>query len=83
MDAILDIRNLLHCLEVLEDIGIRERNVDALQIEEVPDVVDGARRDHGNYAQLVAVVQVAGNFGAHAKVRALRQSSGQALSSNY
>ena len=78
VDALVDVGDLLDRPEVLEHIGIGEGDVDALEIEQVLDVVGGAVGDHGNDAQLVPVIEIARDFRAEADEGAFGQAAGEA-----
>ena len=70
--------DLLHVLEVVEHVGIGDRKVDALQIDEVGDVADGAVADDRQHAQIVAVVERLAEVGGILGERALEQAAGEA-----
>ena len=78
MIALVDVGDALHRLEMLEHVGVGDRDVDALEIEQVLDVVGGALRDDGQHAQILGVVDVAGDLGGEAKERAFGQAAGKA-----
>ena len=52
--ALVDVGDLLDRLEVLEHVGMGDGDVDALEVEQVLDVVGGTRRDDGQHAQVLA-----------------------------
>jgi hypothetical protein len=69
--ALLDVGDLLFGLEILEDVGVCERDVDALQVEQVPDIVDRARCHDRKNSKLIRLVEVARKLGTKAKEGAL------------
>ena len=77
VDAPLDARDLLDVLEVIQHVGIGDRKVDALQIDEVGDVADRAVADDRQHAKLSRVVERLAEVGGIFGERALEQAAGE------
>ncbi len=75
--ALLDVRDLLDGAEVLEHVGMRDGDVDTLEIEQVLDVVRGAGRHHRQDAQVVRAVEVARDLRGKAQERTFGQAAGE------
>ena len=80
--ALVDAGDLLDVLEVVENVGIGDGEVDALQIDEVGDVADGAVADDRQHAQIIAVVERLAEVGGILGEGALEQSAGDVRQSN-
>ena len=78
--ALFDAGDLLHVLEVVENVGIGDGKIHPLQIDEVGDVADGAVADDRQHAHIIAVVERLAEVGGILGERALEQSAGEAYS---
>ncbi len=74
-DALADVRN--QRLELVQRIGVDDRGVDALEVEQSLDVFSRAARDYGKHVQVVTIVHNARNFGREADRGAFQLSAGQ------
>ncbi len=77
VDARVDVRDLLDIPEVIEHVGVRDREIDALQIEEVAHVSDGAIGDDRQHSQVLTVVEGLAEIGRILGEGALEQSPGE------
>ena len=75
MIAPLDARHLLDVLEVIEHVRIGDREIDALQIDQIADVADRAVADDWQHAQVVAIVQRLAEIGGIAHERSFEQAA--------
>src|SRR5690606_17472010 len=57
IDALLEIGGPSVPLELVEDIGMRDRHVDALEVEQIAQVLRGTVCDYREHTEIVAVVQ--------------------------
>src|SRR3954470_2544799 len=73
LDPVLDIRNLHLAPEVVQDVGLRDRDIDPAQVEQVGDVADGAVGDHGDDPKVVPIIEGLGQIGRIADEGALKQ----------
>ena len=73
--TLVDAGDLLHVLEIVEHVGVGNRKIDALQIDEISDVADGAIADDRQHAQIIAVVECLAEVGGILGEGALEQSA--------
>ena len=75
--ALLDVRDLEHVLVVIEHVRVGDREIDALEVDQVADVAHRAVGDHGDHAQVVAVVERPAEIGRISNERSLEQTARQ------
>ena len=64
-------------LEVVEHVAVDDGRIDAAQVEQVVDVVEGPARDDRQHAHVVAVVEHAGELGGELQRRAFEAAGGE------
>ena len=74
LDPVLDVRQLHLTPEVIQDVGLRDRDIDPAQVEQVRDVADSAKGHHGDDAKVVPIIERLGQIGRIADERALKQA---------
>ena len=77
VDAPPGIGELGLVLEVVEHVAVDDGRIDAAQVEQVVDVVEGPARDDRQHAHVVAVVEDAGELGGELQRRALDAAGGE------
>ena len=78
IDPVADIARFAVTLEIVEHIGLRDGDIDALQIQKVFDVADRAVRYDGQNAQVGRVVEYIADLGRKADERAFEQTAREA-----
>ena len=74
LDPVLDVRHLHLTPEVVQDVGLRDRDIDPAQVKQIGDVADRAVGHHRDHTKVVPIMERLGQIGRIADEGALKQA---------